>query len=68
MSLITEGLADLVIAARIGYTRKFSWSDYRKHKAVSLIISAVLMGFASAKYVDEGEEVLGQILKLEPKC
>ena len=44
MGLITEGVADLFVAYRAYSTRQFSWSDYRKQKAVSLIISAISMG------------------------
>lgn len=49
MGLITEGVADLLTAYRAYSTRSFSWSDYLKQKAVSLIISAVSMGFQSFK-------------------
>ncbi|CAF4608862.1 unnamed protein product, partial [Rotaria magnacalcarata] len=49
--------------------RQFSWSDYGKQKAVSLVISAVSMGFSAIKDAGKGiqtfvtgvgEEVLEQ--------
>ncbi|CAF4453722.1 unnamed protein product, partial [Rotaria socialis] len=69
LGLITEGGADLFTAYRAYSTRQFSWSDYGKQKAVSLIISAVSMGFSAIKDTGKGiqnlvtgvgEEVLEQ--------
>ncbi|CAF1276298.1 unnamed protein product, partial [Rotaria sordida] len=58
MGLITEGVADLVIAFRVYSTRQFSWSDYGKQKAVSLIISAVSMGISAIKDAGKGAKTL----------
>ncbi len=44
MGLITEGVADVITAARAVITRQFTWTDYCKQKAVSLVISAACMG------------------------
>ncbi|CAF0875274.1 unnamed protein product [Didymodactylos carnosus] len=69
MGLITEGVADLFIAARAGYTRNFSWSNYGKQKTISLIISALSIGVSTLKNIGKtaqniavgvGEEVLEQ--------
>ena len=54
MGLITEGVADLIIAYRVYSTRHFSWEDYTKQKTVSLIISAVSMGLQSLKDAGKG--------------
>ena len=54
MSLITEGLADMFTAYRAFSNRQFSWSDYCKQKAVSLVISAVSIGFSTLKNVAKG--------------
>ncbi|CAF2645365.1 unnamed protein product [Rotaria sp. Silwood2] len=58
MGMITEGAADLLIAYRIYNTRKFCWSDYGKQKAVSLVISAVSMGFSAIKDAGKGVKTL----------
>ncbi|CAF4126159.1 unnamed protein product [Rotaria sp. Silwood2] len=69
MSLVTEGGSDLFIAYRVYSTRQFSWSDFAKQKAVSLIISIASMGLSSLKdaakgaqnlVVGVGEEILEQ--------
>ncbi|EAS05901.2 helicase carboxy-terminal domain protein (macronuclear) [Tetrahymena thermophila SB210] len=69
MGLLTEGAADIFTAYRAYSTRQFTWSDYMKQKAVSLVISAVSMGYQVAKdagkgvknlVVGVGEEVLEQ--------
>ncbi|CAF4874808.1 unnamed protein product, partial [Rotaria sp. Silwood1] len=69
MSLVTEGGADLFIAYRVYSTRQFSWSDFAKQKAVSLIISIASIGLSPLKdaakgaqnlVVGVGEEVLEQ--------
>lgn len=70
VGLITEGAADIFTAYRAYSTRQFSWSDYGKQKAVSLVISAVSMGMQSMKdagkglknlAIGAGEEVLEQV-------
>ncbi|CAF3809598.1 unnamed protein product [Rotaria sordida] len=58
MGLITEGAADLLTAYRAYSTRQFSWSDYGKQKAVSLVISAVSMGFSSIKDAAKGAQTI----------
>jgi hypothetical protein len=69
MGLITEGAADIFTAYRAYSTRQFTWSDYMKQKAVSLVISAACMGWQAVKdagkgvknlAVGVGEEVLEQ--------
>ena len=54
LGLLVEGGADLFTVARIGYTRNFSWSDYGKQKAVSLIISAATTGISTIKNAGKG--------------
>ena len=49
MGLITEGAADIFTPYRAYYTRQFTWSDYMKQKAVSLVISAACMGWQKVK-------------------
>jgi len=49
MGFITEGLADMFTAYRAYSTRQFHWSDYCKQKAISLVISAVSMGYSKFK-------------------
>ncbi|CAF3851124.1 unnamed protein product [Rotaria sp. Silwood1] len=58
MGLVTEGAADLFTAYRAYSTRQFSWSDYGKQKAVSLVISAVSMGFSSIKDAAKGAQTV----------
>ncbi|CAF1369972.1 unnamed protein product [Didymodactylos carnosus] len=58
MGLITEGAADLFTAYRAYSIRQFSWSDYRKQKAVSLVISAATMGFSAIKNAGKGVQTL----------
>ncbi|CAF3169263.1 unnamed protein product [Rotaria sp. Silwood2] len=58
MSLVTEGAADLFTAYRAYSTRQFSWSDYGKQKAVSLVISAASMGFSSIKDAGKGVQTI----------
>jgi hypothetical protein len=69
IGLITEGAADLFTAYRAYSTRQFTWSDYMKQKAVSLVISATCMGWQAIKDAGKGvqnivvgvsEEVLEQ--------
>lgn len=45
IGLITEGAADVFTAYRAYSTRQFTWSDYLQQKAVSLVVSAVCMGW-----------------------
>lgn len=54
MGLITEGVADLVTAARIYSSRQFTWSDYAKQKAVSLVISATCLGWQKIQDAGKG--------------
>ncbi|CAF4129993.1 unnamed protein product, partial [Rotaria sordida] len=49
MGLITESVVDLFIAYQAYSKRQFSWSDYGKQKAVSLIISGISMGISAIK-------------------
>ncbi|CAF4844118.1 unnamed protein product, partial [Rotaria sp. Silwood1] len=58
MGLITEGIADMFTAYRAFSNRQFSWSDYCKQKAVSLIISAVSMGYSKLKDAGKGIKTL----------
>jgi len=60
MGLITEGMADLVMAQRIYATREFSWSSYGTQKAVSLVVSAVSMGLSSLKDGAKGIALLAE--------
>ena len=54
MGLITEGVADMVIAYRAYSTRQFSWSAYVEQKAVSLVISITSMGMQNLKDAGKG--------------
>ncbi|CAF4375751.1 unnamed protein product [Didymodactylos carnosus] len=58
MGLITEGIADMFTAYRAFSNRQFSWGDYCKQKAVSLVISAVSMGYSKLKDVGKGVKTL----------
>ncbi|CAF4463410.1 unnamed protein product, partial [Rotaria sp. Silwood2] len=58
MASITEGAADLFTAYRAYHTRNFTWSDYGKQKAVSLIISAFSMGLSAIKDASKGIQTL----------
>jgi len=60
MGVITEGLADMFTAYRAFSNRQFSWNDYCKQKAVSLIISAVSMGYSKLKDAGKGIKNLAQ--------
>ena len=51
MGLFTEGLVDISTAWRAYSIRQFTWSDYIKQKAVSLVISATFMGWNKIKEV-----------------
>ena len=54
MALITEGIADFATAGRVAYTRQFSWRDYVKQKASSLVISAATLGWSAIKDAGKG--------------
>lgn len=54
IGLVTEGVVDLAIAYRAYNTRNFSWSDYSKQKAVSLIISSTCIGLQALKDAGKG--------------
>ncbi len=54
MSLISEGLSDLLYAYRAYSSRQFSWSDYAKQKAVSIAISVASAGFSKIKDAGKG--------------
>ncbi|CAF4600728.1 unnamed protein product, partial [Didymodactylos carnosus] len=58
MGLITEGIADMFTVYRAFSNRQFSWNDYCKQKAVSLIISAVSMGYSKLKDAGKGIKTL----------
>ncbi|CAF4590118.1 unnamed protein product, partial [Rotaria sp. Silwood2] len=58
MGLITEGIADMFTAYRAFSNRQFSWGDYCKQKAVSLVISAVSMGYSKLKDAEKGVKTL----------
>ena len=58
MGLITEGVSDLFTAYRAYKSRHFSWTDYAKQKAVSLMISAVSMGWSKMKDAGKGVKTL----------
>lgn len=60
MSLINEGMSDLVAAHRIYNTREFSWSQYGTQKAISLTISAVSLGMSGLK---DGAKGIGQLVQ-----
>ncbi|CAF2144698.1 unnamed protein product [Rotaria magnacalcarata] len=58
MGLITEGIADMFTAYRAFSNRQFTWEDYCKQKAVSLVISAVSMGYSKLKDAGKGVKTL----------
>ncbi|CAF2102630.1 unnamed protein product [Rotaria magnacalcarata] len=58
MGLITEGIADMFTAYRAFSNRQFNWEDYCKQKAVSLVISAVSMGYSKLKDAGKGVKTL----------
>ena len=55
MSLISEGISDLLYAYRAYSSRQFDWGDYAKQKAISIIISVSTMGLS--KFKDAGKGV-----------
>ena len=48
IGLIAEGAGDLFTAYRAYSTRQFSWSDYMKQKAISIVISVATAGLQTA--------------------
>ena len=58
MGLITEGIADMFTAYRAYRNRQFTWNDYCKQKAVSLVISAVSMGYSKFKDAGKGLQTI----------
>ncbi|CAF1444874.1 unnamed protein product [Adineta steineri] len=58
MGLITEGIADMLTVYRAYSNRQFTWNDYCKQKAVSLVISAVSMGYSKLKDAGKGVKTL----------
>jgi len=54
MGLITGGATDINTAFRAYKTRQFTWSDYMKQKAVSLVILAAYVGWKTVKDADKG--------------
>ncbi|CAF0762503.1 unnamed protein product [Brachionus calyciflorus] len=58
MSFISEGLADMFTAIRAYSSRQFSWTDYCKQKAVSLVISAISAGYGKIKDAAKGASTL----------
>ncbi|CAF1433891.1 unnamed protein product [Adineta steineri] len=60
MGLITEGIADMFTVYRAFSKRQFSWNDYCKQKAVSLVISAVSMGYSKLKDAGKAVKTLGE--------
>lgn len=54
MSLISEGISDMLYAYRAYSSRQFDWGDYAKQKAVSLIISVCSLGFSKLKDAGKG--------------
>lgn len=67
LGIMTEGAADLVNAIRILATRDFSWNAYLKQKAVSLVISAMSMGWQALKDAGMGMKTLVSGVKQEVK-
>jgi len=65
MSLITEGAADLITAARTYNSRQFSWDSFTKQKAVSIVISISTMGLAALKDAGKGIKNLASGLSQE---
>ena len=63
MSLISEGLSDLLYAYRAYSTRQFSWSDYTKQKVVSIAISVASAGLSKLKDASKGITTLGNVSK-----
>ena len=47
LTLITEGVTDLLLAGKGVYSREFNWSSYAKQKALGLTISLAAFGMAS---------------------
>jgi preprotein translocase subunit SecA len=59
MGLISEGISDLLIAYRAYATREFSWQDYCKQKAVSLMISVICSGVNIKDLGKAGKNLFG---------
>ena len=58
MSLISEGISDLLYAYRAYSSRQFDWVDYAKQKAISVIISVCSLGFSKVKDACKGASTL----------
>ena len=54
MGAITEGAADLFTAYRAYSTREFSWTDFAKQKAVSIMVSVCTGGLSGLKDAGKG--------------
>ena len=44
ITLISEGVGDIIAAIKGGVTRQFSWTDYGIEKTISLSISLTTLG------------------------
>lgn len=54
MSLISEGISDMLYACRALINRQFDWIDYAKQKAVSIAISVFSAGISKFKDAGKG--------------
>lgn len=54
MSLISEGISDMLYAYRAYSSRQFDWVDYGKQKAISIAISVASMGLSKFKDAGKG--------------
>jgi hypothetical protein len=66
--LIAEGIGDIIYAVHTGLTGTFSWRSYAIHKVISLMISVLTVGLATAlrpatEVVDIGARVAIQLFK-----
>ena len=59
ISLIGEGINDIVFGLRGAWSRQFSWRDYAIQKGVSLAICFVSLGFSAVVQAVKGAQAVG---------
>ncbi|CAF1353887.1 unnamed protein product, partial [Didymodactylos carnosus] len=59
ISLIGEGVNDIVFGVRGALSRRFSWKDYAIQKGVSLAICFVSLGFSAVVQAVKGAQAVG---------
>ncbi len=60
IGLISEGISDLLFAVQAGLSKEFSWKSYAIHKAVSLTITTLTVGFSFLRNAAEAVEIVAR--------